>query len=638
MSLESAIISEKEKNPIHTTKKEVSYLGVTLEKAGNRGNAPDPDDYKDYIDDQFSLELQKKIAASFLEGDPILIEGGTSIGKTTTVKKMCAELGWEVHYVNLNGATDVEDLMGRYVPNHDKNKPKDPEYIFADGKVTSGLRQEEGKTKVIILDELNASAPNILIRLHEVLDALERGGKVVLLEDASESITVSKVKTKVVALMNPPGRGYLQREALDPAQLRRWVYQKEVTDLPKATFSNSVDVLFGLAPQHTEVPKTSYLSSNDARLSQEMLSEIPGIREIVEKYKEFHEAAKELVKNRSIADDQPQPFTYDDRVEQRRVRNFVSNFYKGDITKTFQDALRYYYVGKVLELEDKEKLEELIALVEYVPARTESKRKGLPAEGEKKETKQEIEYFAKTFGEGNEKIIPGQLVKDVEGTISVFVGLSKEDGAPVLRPYEGKESSASADSVETPEGIKIKQKAFLKETFGIWGIDKDKVDKVEPVATLEDPKKVKTKDWDDLKADIKPEKFGEYTLNPEMATFSDADFEQMVKTGKVKVEKLPDEYNGKPLAEVASYIMKTYGDRYHIPGIEYWQCILANPDKSPESLKDGNYHFLFGGKLRGSRGRWCVPYVRWSSDEWDSGAGWLGGGWDSGCRVVLLEK
>ncbi len=83
---------------------------------------------------------------------------------------MCSELGWEVHYANLNGATDVEDLMGRYIPNPHRTKPDDPEYIFADGRVTAGLRQEEGKTKVIVLDEINAAAPNILIRLHEVLD------------------------------------------------------------------------------------------------------------------------------------------------------------------------------------------------------------------------------------------------------------------------------------------------------------------------------------------------------------------------------------------------------------------------------------------------------------------------------------
>mgnify|MGYP001560611586 FL=1 len=198
-------------NPIVESKRTISYLGVTLEKAKSTGSqfVPKREQYADFINDtEVALPLQRDVAIAFLNGEPMLVEGGTSLGKTTTVRKMAAELGWEVHYVNLNGATDVEDLMGRYIPNSRKSTPEDPEYIFADGKVTSGLRQEKGKTKVVILDEFNAAAPNILIRLHEVLDALERGGDVILSEDASEAVAVDKRKTKIIALMNPPGKGY----------------------------------------------------------------------------------------------------------------------------------------------------------------------------------------------------------------------------------------------------------------------------------------------------------------------------------------------------------------------------------------------------------------------------------------------
>ena len=209
---------ERLKNPIHETEDSISYLGVTLEKA-EKSDSPfvqKREDFGNFVEDEFSIELQKRIAICLESGQPLLVEGGTSLGKTTTARKMCAELGYEVHYANLNGATDVEDLMGRYIPNPHKKSPDDPEFIFADGKVTSGLRQEEGRMKVIILDEYNAAAPNIVIRLHEVLDALERDGSVVLAEDASEVVPVSKSQTKVIALMNPPGKGYVGREPLDP--------------------------------------------------------------------------------------------------------------------------------------------------------------------------------------------------------------------------------------------------------------------------------------------------------------------------------------------------------------------------------------------------------------------------------------
>jgi len=377
-SMERHQFTPPPEHPVEETQDTVAYLGVRLPKAENAEShfVPRQEQYADYINDRFSLGLQKDIAVSFLQGDPVLVEGGTSIGKTTTVRKMAAELGWEVHYANLNGATDVEDLMGRYIPNPDKRSSDDPEYIFADGKVTSGLRQEDGKVKVIILDEFNSAAPNIVIRLHEVLDAINRGESVVLSEDASESIPVSKETTKVVALMNPPGKGYFGREPLDPAQLRRWVYIKAPSELPDDTFSYSTDALFSLASQEEDVPQEDFLVSQDYALHPEQLQEISGIDSILGKYKEFHKAAKELVKGRRIAADQPQPFTYDDRMEPRRVRDFILRFYNGDINETFQSALRYYYSNKLDSDVDKQKLEELIQHVEYIAPQNVSPRRG----------------------------------------------------------------------------------------------------------------------------------------------------------------------------------------------------------------------------------------------------------------------
>ena len=389
----------QENESIVETETSVSYLGVKLEKAEDSTSqfVPKKEQYADFINDRdIALPLQRDIAVSFLSGEPLLVDGGTSLGKTTTVRKMCSDLGWEIHYANLNGATDVEDLMGRYIPNPNKNKPEDPEYVFADGKVTSGLRQEEGKTKVIILDEFNASAPNILIRLHEVLDALERGGDVTLSEDASEVVKVDKQKTKIVALMNPPGKGYFGREPLDPAQLRRWVYKKLPSELPKDTFSYATNALFGTESNVQEVPQELFLKSQEQALSVEQLQEVPGMTEILEKFKEFHIAAKELLKTRKIAEDQPQPFTYDDRMEPRRVRDFVLRFYSGDINETFQHALRYYYANKLETDADRKKMEELIRMVECKMESSESRRKGLKREKPEKGVKPEKAEGEKT--------------------------------------------------------------------------------------------------------------------------------------------------------------------------------------------------------------------------------------------------
>jgi len=101
------------------------------------------------------------------------------------------------------------------------------------------------------------------------------------------------------------------------------------TELPTETFKQATGALFGLdnglEKKTSELSEEMFLRGGDG-LSLEQLSEIPGIAEILEKYKEFHKTAKELLKNRQIAEDQPQAFTYDDREEPRRVRNFICVF------------------------------------------------------------------------------------------------------------------------------------------------------------------------------------------------------------------------------------------------------------------------------------------------------------------------
>ncbi len=499
------VVEAGQNGSINETEDRISYLGVVLEKARDRSSqfVPDPDKYLDYINDKdLSLPFQRDIAIAFLTGDPILVDGGTSLGKTTTVRKMASELGYEIHYANLNGATDVEDLMGRYIPNPHKTKPDDSEYIFADGKVTSGLRQEEGKVKIIILDEFNSAAPNILIRLHEVLDALERNGDVVLSEDASESLKVSKGKTKVIALMNPPGKGYHGREPVDPAQLRRWIYKKLPAELPAETFSFATDALFGAGSPNQEASPDMYVHSAGEALAPEQLVEIPGMLEMLPKYKEFHRAAKEMVKARKIAEDQPQPFMYDDRMEPRRVRDFICRFYTGDINQTFRQALRYYYVNKLESDIDRAKLDELIKMVEYTPKPGDSKRKGADRGPVKKPennqtTREKVvidmagkemtvsdlpELYGWRVGQKFSIDDPYRLIPKLKDCKSVeLVGMDKSRdfavllfdngiyvGVPWLSIGEGKRYRPIA---EKPEGSRFRKREFIRTSGGKVTVD-----------------------------------------------------------------------------------------------------------------------------------------------------------------------
>ncbi|MDQ5957099.1 MAG: hypothetical protein QG614_73 [Patescibacteria group bacterium] len=358
------------------------YMGVKLPLAERRETAPKVETFKDYVEDSFSRDVERTIATSWALSEPVLIEGGTSLGKTTAVKKMCAELGYEVHYQNLNNHTDPADLMGKYTPNPNQRDESDPKYIFADGSVTKALRFEEGKIKVLILDEYNSAHPGVIIRLHEVLDAYKRSGTVTLTEDGNEVLEVKSEALKIIALTNPAGGGFADREPLDPAQIRRWSYHKLADKVPQSTFKAGVLALSGLGGNETAVDTTKekITRSNDVSFPQERLGEIPGMQEIVTQYIAFHEAAQKMIEEKKIANNQRQKFSFDDREEPRRIFAYISKFYTGDIAEVTREALRYFYAGKVLDPRDKALLEEMIIKVDYKPVDNPS-RQGLGSFG-----------------------------------------------------------------------------------------------------------------------------------------------------------------------------------------------------------------------------------------------------------------
>ena len=183
-------------------------------------------------------------------------------------------------------------------------------------------------------------------------------------------------------------------------------------------------------------------------------------------------------------------------------------------------------------------------------------------------------------------------------------------------------------TVEQAESIYGSFGAFLKETYKIWGVDEEKIKNVQIRAEIKSPK---DEDYASRKADIDEEKFGQFTLNPDTQGL---DWETLRE--KIFIPDL-SALEGKPLQEVAEYLIANYADKYKLPGIEYWKFMLENPDKVPDQLKDGNYYFNFGSLVRYSGGRWYVPYARWFGFKWSRSARWLDNDWHSHCRVVLLE-
>lgn len=153
--------------------------------------------------------------------------------------------------------------------------------------------------------------------------------------------------------------------------------------------------------------------------------------------------------------------------------------------------------------------------------------------------------------------------------------------------------------------------SILKNTFTKWyGENNAKVKEV----------KVKSIDFQTLRNDVNSKKSGEYID------------QGIAYTGqKLKVVELP-EMIGKEIWKVADYINKTYKD---LPGLDVWQAIIDGKTNLPKDTWKWNY--CFGSTLRDRGGRWSVPYLGWDGGSWSRGADWLGRGWGSSYRVVLLD-
>jgi len=609
--------------PLENQEESVSFLGVNVPKGGGGERVPNLDRFSKDVLTDFDYRLMRDIAVALKLNQGVLIEGGSGIGKSRTIDRMCALLNRESYYANCHDF-DADVLIGKMTTVEGTQSG----FGWRDGLVVSAVRNGG----VLFLDEYNFMKGETRAALHEIIDAILQGkDEITLVDNHGERVPVHP-DFRIIAAQNPPGGKHGDREVLDPAQYTRFSHIKLPEDLPREVKRARALGFLGKDNEIT-VGQDEYLLPGG--ISLEMLKEVPGIENLFDKYIEFTEAIEAMVEKGELGANQSQPPYFSFQRDYDRVISFVLTFYRGDLNETFHKALNYYFAKRLESSSDRARVEDLIALIKYEPPQ-DSRRQTLPepeVEPAELESEKEIDYLIKSLDTGKEKFAPGQLVKRPGGEISVFVGVSKEDGLPVFKPYKSKTSSGKIE-----EKMAMGQEDFLKDTFKKWGASDETISEVKFKPELKDPKKVKPKEWGKMKDDIDTDKLGEYTLNPEMTSLTEADFERLAKEGKVRVETLPDKFNGKPLYEVAQYIMKTYGAKYHIPGIEYWQWLLANPDKSPAGLMDGNYHFFFGSTLRDPDGHWCVPSVDWRGSGWFRDAGWLDSGWGSSCRVVLLER
>lgn len=159
-------------------------LGMCFDKYKMSGICIDIDAIKEsYKDDSFAQQLYKQVheyydtfdlkelsntVKGFATGDiySMMFIGESGTGKSTAARVIPYRCGFP--YISVNFCVNIEesDLIGSMIPNPEKSKPEDPEFIWQDGLLTKAIRN--GYTAV--LEEINFARPGVLGKLNSLLD------------------------------------------------------------------------------------------------------------------------------------------------------------------------------------------------------------------------------------------------------------------------------------------------------------------------------------------------------------------------------------------------------------------------------------------------------------------------------------
>lgn len=154
---------------------------------------------------------------------PILLQGPTSVGKTTMIEYLAARCGCRCIRINNHEHTDVQEYIGGYVTGNDGH------LRFQDGVLVEALRNGYW----IILDELNLAPSDVLEALNRLLD----DNRELYIPETGEIIKPSP-GFMLFATQNPAG-AYGGRKPLSRAFRNRFL-ELFVTDLP---FSEVEEIL-----------------------------------------------------------------------------------------------------------------------------------------------------------------------------------------------------------------------------------------------------------------------------------------------------------------------------------------------------------------------------------------------------------
>lgn len=138
---------------------------------------------------------------------PVLLQGDTSVGKTSLISYLAKASGHTCLRINNHEHTDLQEYVGSYVAD------STGKLVFKEGILVEAMR----KGHWIILDELNLAPSDVLEALNRVLDDNHE-----LFIPETQTVVKAHRKFKLFATQNPPGL-YGGRKVLSRAFRNRFV-------------------------------------------------------------------------------------------------------------------------------------------------------------------------------------------------------------------------------------------------------------------------------------------------------------------------------------------------------------------------------------------------------------------------------
>lgn len=352
---------------------------------------PGPELFEHYCLDERTAETLLHVAEGVLLREPVLLEGETSVSKTSIVQYLAMLLRQPLVRLNLNGQTDTGELVGRYVPQDGAaTLPVDPAELFAakellelesrmileralhDGRALTRVevqqvmanermtshpwRWQDGLVVTamkrgwwVVLDELNLAEPQILERLNPVLEAIPT---LVLTEHDNTVLGPGGHPVhpdfRLFATMNPAE--YAGRSALSPAYRDRWRGYRFVVPPGEAEYLAMLRWLVHGEQPAVKVAGEAWLGSR-REPPMGALAEVEGIDDFLRALARFHAALEEAVGRRGGGRAQPLGVRRRERyVFSRRgllsVMEYLVAMADGGV-RAMRRALARYYLGRV---------------------------------------------------------------------------------------------------------------------------------------------------------------------------------------------------------------------------------------------------------------------------------------------------